>query len=218
MSRAAPSSCSAGDAVNARGKTVRPRAQAADVNAFRARHLDLARRKTADAGAVTVDDAESPLGWLARRKGRDGRALIEPIQLLAGERLRAEFTRAQLMPRITSNWSAPVADGARGASPAAFTDAVISARQRVRHALDAVGPEFSGLLIDVCCFLKGLTDVEGERSWPARSGKVVLQLGLDRLARHYGLNVQARGKSGGEVRTWLADDAAFIVEQYEAGS
>ncbi len=66
---------------------------------------------------VTVDEAESPLAWLARRKGRDGRALIEPVQLLAGERLRAEFTRAQLMPRITSNWSASVADGPRGATP-----------------------------------------------------------------------------------------------------
>jgi hypothetical protein len=94
--------------LSSRGKTVQPRPQAADVNAFRARHLELARRKVADAGAVTVDDAESPLIWLARRKGRDGRALIEPIQLLAGERLRAEFTRAQQMPRITSNWSADV--------------------------------------------------------------------------------------------------------------
>ena len=36
-----------------------------------------------------MDEAESPLAWLARRKGRDGRALIEPVQLLAGERLRA---------------------------------------------------------------------------------------------------------------------------------
>ena len=43
-----------------------------------------------------------------------------------------------------------------------------------------------------------------------RSGKVVLQLGLDRLARHYGLNVVARGKRG-EVRTWLSDDAEFTV-------
>jgi Domain of unknown function (DUF6456) len=203
--------------MNARRK-VAPTTQTADVNAFRAQHLDLARRKVADAGAVTVDDSESPLAWLARRKGRDGRMLIEPIQRLAGERLRAEFTRAQLMPRITSNWSAPVADGARDASPASFTDAVIGARQRVRRALEAAGPEFSGLLIDVCCFLKGLTDVESERGWPARSGKVVLQLGLDRLARHYGLNIQARGTSAGKVRTWLAEDAAFVVEQYDSES
>ena len=187
--------------------------QTAEVNAFRAQHLELAQRRIegpVGPTAVTVDEAESPLAWLARRKGRDGRALIEPAQLLAGERLRAEFTRAQLMPRTTSNWSAPVADGPRGASPAAFTEAVIGARRGVRRALDAIGPEFAGLLVDVCCFLKGLDSVERERGWPMRSGKVVLQLGLDRLARHYGLNVVARGKRG-EVRTWLSDDAEFTV-------
>jgi hypothetical protein len=187
----------------------------AEIDPHRVKHLALARRQIRDADGVTaviVDDAESPLAWLARRKGRDGRALIEPVQLLAGERLRAEFTRAQLMPRITSNWSAAVASGARGASPATFTEAVIGARQRVRRALDAVGPEFSGLLVDVCCFLKGLADVERERSWPPRSAKVVLQLGLDRLARHYGLSAQARGRGPGEVQTWLAEDAAFVVE------
>jgi len=193
----------------------------ADIDPHRARHLDLARRQIEGpdgAVSVTVDQAESPLAWLARRKGRDGRALIEPVQLLAGERLRAEFTRAQLMPRTTSNWSAPVADGPRGASPAGFTEAVISARQCVRHALHAVGPEFSGLLVDVCCFLKGLADVERERGWPARSSKVVLQLGLDRLARHYGLNAVASGRCRAEVRTWLADDAAFLVGRYETES
>jgi hypothetical protein len=144
-------------------------------------------------------------------KGRDGRALIEPVQLLAGERLRAEFTRAHLMPRITSNWSAAVASGARGASPASFTEAVIGARQRVRGALESVGPEFSGLLVDVCCFLKRLELVETERSWPPRSAKVVLQLGLDRLARHYGLHDRASGKARAAVRTWLAEDAEFVV-------
>jgi hypothetical protein len=133
------------------------------------------------------------------------------VQHLAGERLRAEFTRAQLMPRITSNWSAAVADGPRGASPTAFTEAVIEARRRVRSALDVVGPEFSGLLVDVCCFLKSLADVERERNWPARSAKVVLQLGLDRLARHYGLDPVARGRAKVAVRTWLADDAEFVV-------
>jgi len=186
----------------------------AGIDPLRARHLDIGRRQIVGpfgAAGVTVDEAESPLAWLARRKGRDGRVLIEPVQLLAGERLRAEFTRAQMMPRITANWSATVADGARGASPASFTETAIGARQRVRQALDAVGPEFAGLLIDVCCFLKGLADVERERSWPRQSAKVVLQLGLDRLARHYGLDMQARGRAKAELRTWLADDAEFVV-------
>jgi hypothetical protein len=136
--------------------------------------------------------------------------LIEPVQLQAGERLRAEFTRAHLMPRTTSNWSASVARRHRTATPATFTETVIAARQRVRHALDAVGPEFAGLLVDVCCFLKGLADVERERRWPPRSAKIVLQLGLDRLARHYGLATMARGRSHG-MRTWLADDAELVV-------
>jgi hypothetical protein len=89
---------------------------------------------------------------------------------------------------------------------------VIAARQRVRHALDRAGPEFSGLLLDVCCFLKRLEDIERERAWPARSAKIVLQLALDRLARHYGLTAQANGPPRAALRTWLAPDAEFSVD------
>jgi hypothetical protein len=187
----------------------------AAVDPFQAQHLELARAEieTSDGrSGVTVDAAESPLAWLARRKGRDGRALIEPVQLQAGERLRADFTLAQLMPRITANWTSSVAQDRRGAGSsdsAALTEAIVAARQRVRQALDAVGPELAGLLLDVCCFLKGLEDVERERGWPPRSAKVVLQLGLDRLARHYGLGAEARGRARALVRTWLAEDASF---------
>jgi hypothetical protein len=206
--------------MSARPKAGAARPSGADgIDPLRARHLDLAERIVEGPGGpvrVLVDEAESPLAWLARRKGRDGRALIEPMQLLAGERLRAEFTRAQLMPRMTANWSASV-DGKRGASPAAFTEAVLTARQRVRYALDAAGPEFAGLLVDVCCFLKSLADVERERSWPPRSAKVVLQLGLERLARHYGLDAVARGRGKAELRIWLADDAEFAVGIVEDG-
>ncbi len=189
-----------------------------DINAFRARHLALGNRDvTTELGRaqVIVDEAESPLVWLARRRGRDGRAMIVPHQLQAGERLRADFTRAHLMPRTTSNWQSPMSSGGRregGHGTADFTDAMIAARQRVNQALDAVGPEFSGLLLDVCCFLKGLANLEQERGWPTRSAKVVLQLGLDRLARHYGYAAQAKGQARAPIRTWLADGAGFVVE------
>jgi hypothetical protein len=186
----------------------------AEIDPFLAQHLDLARTELATASGrarVDMDTAESPLVWLARRKGRDGRALIEPVQLQAGERLRADFTRAQLMPRITANWSSSVARDRRGGGVTTFTEAVVAARQHVRHAFDAAGPEFIGLLLDVCCFLKGLEDVERERGWPPRSAKVVLQLALDRLARHYGYAAEARGRGHAAMRTWLAPDAAFVL-------
>jgi hypothetical protein len=178
--------------------------------------LELAERQIATGhgrARVTVDEAESPLAWLARRRGRNGRALIESHQFLAGEKLRADFTCAHMMPRTTSNWSSPIASGRRGGESAAgFTETMIAARQRVHRALDAAGPEFGGLLLDVCCFLKGLDDIERERAWPSRSAKVVLQLALDRLARHYGYAAQVTGRAQAPLRTWLADSESFRVE------
>jgi Domain of unknown function (DUF6456) len=186
------------------------------IDLFRAQHLSLARRliATPDGPAdVLVDEAESPLAWLARRKGRDGQPLIHVTQFQAGERLRGDFTRAQMTPRVTANWDPSVAQGRRGqAGSGTFTDAAVAARQRLRGALDAVGPEFAGLLLDVCCFLKGLEDIERERRWPPRCGKVVVQLALDRLARHYGLAEQARGRARAPIRTWLDADSEFAVE------
>lgn len=152
---------------------------------------------------VELDLAESPLGWLATRKGRDGRAMISPAQLLAGERLRLEFTKAGLTPRVTTNWSDAGSGG--GGGPEAFSDMVIAARGRVQGALAAVGPELSGVLLDVCCFLKGLELVEQERAWPPRAAKVVLGLGLDRLAVHYGLAGEAQGRGRTRTRAWRAD-------------
>lgn len=192
-------------------KRLQAAASGAEVNPFAAQHLRLAIADRPDIGrgAARMNASESPLGWLARRKGRDGRPLVTPEQLQAGERLRADFTRGQMMPRVTANWSAAVAQSRRtGESSANLADTVIAARQRVRHALEAVGPEFAGLLLDVCCFLKGLDEVERERCWPARSAKLVLQLGLDSLARHYGLAGAARGRERVPLRVWWAPEGA----------
>jgi hypothetical protein len=147
--------------------------------------------------SAVVNAAESPLSLLARRRGRDGQPFLDRAEYAAGERLRSDFTRGQIMPRLSANWVASVSSGRRDGGAggiAELTDAALAARQRVERALDAVGPELSGLLVDVCCFLKGLETVEMERGWPVRSAKVVLKTALSALARHYDPPRKANGR------------------------
>jgi Domain of unknown function (DUF6456) len=157
---------------------------------------------------LQVNMNESPLMWLHRRKGKDGRPLISAAAFAAGERLRADITMAGTLPRVTSNWTAAIAQGPRGDGAALnASEAMLAATQRVQAAARAVGPEFSGLLIDVCGFLKGLELVERERGWPPRSAKLLLVMGLTRLAAHYGLSEEATGKTGRKTSVWRSGDA-----------
>lgn len=143
---------------------------------------------------VLLNERESPLLWLHRRAGKDGRPQISEAEFAAGERFRADLTLAGKLPRVTMNWDAAFAPDDRGAArePAGATDAAIAAGQRVRAACERLGPELAGLAIDVCGFLKGLDQVERERGWPARSAKIVLRLALAALVAHYRLEAPAR--------------------------
>ncbi len=158
----------------------------------RSSHAQGPARRFASTGRELPEfnDKESPLYWLSRRRDRSGQAFIDELQLKAGERLRGDFTLGAMMPCVTQNWS-PVAftgGGARGSDKELqLRDNQLRARERFRAALADVGPEFADILVDVCCHLKGLEDIEALKGWPRRTGKVVLKLGLDRLARHYGL-------------------------------
>lgn len=162
--------------------------------------------------AAAVNADESPIAWLRRRKDRSGEAMISQAQFDAGERLRADFFFAQMTPRTTTNWSSlsPRRRGRRGGAArhagADMLDNAAAAAERVRRALSAVGPELSGVLIDVCCHLKGLEEAEREAGWPQRSAKIVLQLALTRLARHYGLETVAQGRLTGVLRHWGSAD------------
>lgn len=179
---------------------------------FRAQHDEIvpARLPAGNGGVPLANLDESPVATLARRAGRSGEPWLLPHAAAAAERLRRDFEIGRLQPRITANWSASVSDGRRAGDNsglADLTDMALSARLRVDRAIRAVGPELSGALIDICCFLKGLETVERERQWPARSAKLVLRLALERLARHYGLLATATGRpSSGRVRHWGAGD------------
>lgn len=129
---------------------------------------------------VTVNLAESPLGWLKAR------GLIGPRQHEAGERLRADYETASLGPRVTMNWTAtPIGSGGNEALDP--TLAQIAAKRRFDDALTALGGGLQDVAWRVICAGEGLPLAEKALGWPARSGRLVLTLALDRLADHYRL-------------------------------
>lgn len=133
------------------------------------------------ARSVTVNLAESPLGWLFARGHLSRR------QFDAGERLRFDWERAQLPPRVTMAWdSAPVARGRGGSAERVDLNAAqIDARRRFHAAIDAAGPGLADILWRIVCAGEGMREAERALGWPARAGKLVLGLALDRLADHY---------------------------------
>jgi hypothetical protein len=157
--------------------------------------------------AVTINDTESPLAALARLTRPDGKTWLDRAELAAGERLRGDFERAMLQPRVTASWDPAHLAGARNRARNARVDAsdsALAARGRVSDAIAAVGPELGGALLDVCCFLKGLEQVERERGWPRRSAKLMLKTALAALDRHYHPQ-PARTRPARAILHWGAD-------------
>lgn len=152
------------------------------------------------------NDAESPLAWLRTRRDRSGQPLISETQYLAGERLRMEFERAMLSRRTTTNWDMAGTGGRGGNVSAEMSDGAIAARQRYHKAMEAVGPELSSILLQVCCMAAGLEQAERALNLPQRSGKAVLGLALTALARHYGL-LEGQGRAlKPALSQWGLDD------------
>lgn len=139
--------------------------------------------KRARRRSVTVNLAESPLSWLRARR------MVDARQHEAGERLRADYERAAIAPRVTMRWDAAPASSTRRSADAGIdrTLAQLSAKQRFDAAVAAAGPGLSDILWRVICAGEGLPVAEKGLGWPARSGKLVLCLALDRIAAHYRL-------------------------------
>lgn len=157
---------------------------------------------------VAVNRAESPLSALARLRAADGTPWLDHAELAAGERLRRDFEQAMLQPRVTASWDASrVARGGKGTGNAMadLADRALSARKRVGEAVEAVGPDLGNALVDICCFLKGLEQVERERGWPRRSAKLMLKTALAMLDRHYHPQV-AGGRRRAGILHWGGAD------------
>lgn len=127
---------------------------------------------------VTVNLAKSPLSWLHSRGHVDDRLFD------AGKRLRDDFERAQLGPNVTMRWE-PVRVKSIGEQGLSRTERQIAAKDRFHGAQREAGKDLQDILWRVVCAGEGLPEAEKQLGWPARSGKLVLKLALDRVADFY---------------------------------
>ena len=127
---------------------------------------------------VTVNLAESPLSWLHSRGHIDERLFD------AGERLRDDYERAQLSANVTMRWD-PVRVRSTGEQRLSSTERQIAAKARFDGALREAGSGLQDILWRVVCAGEGLPAAEKQLGWPARSGKLVLKLALERVADFY---------------------------------
>lgn len=177
------------------------RRQLAEADRFADQHRDILRARD----GTRINQAESPLRKLASLRGGAGKPFLLPHHLEAGERIRRLVERAALMPRTTTNYAADHvadkrADGARAGVE--ISDMAADARRRLARLRTDLPPDSLGVVIDVCGFLKGLHQVESERGWPRRSAKLVLRIGLDEVARAFGLAPFAEGRASAPTRMW----------------
>ena len=134
--------------------------------------------------SVTVNRAESPLSWL-RARGH-----LTERQYDAGERLRADWERAQLSPSVTMRWDPVRVDGGPGfgcGEGLSSTERQLAAKARFDAALAEAGAGLADILWRVVCAGEGLPGAERALGWPSRSGKLVLRFALDRVAGFYRL-------------------------------
>lgn len=177
-------------------------------NGFAAQH----RQIVTTAGGLVLNLAESPLSRLAV-PGPDGTApFLAAHQVEAGERVRKLAERARLQPRVTMSYDAAHTAGGKGAGTAAeMSDMAAEARRELSAVTRALPADCAGVVLDVCGLLKGLQTVETERGWPRRSAKLVLRIGLEQLAQHFGLSATAIGKPSQRKRAWLEGGARPTV-------
>ncbi len=177
-----------------------------DTGGYAGQHRDTNLREIFIEGAlqvVAVNDEESPLARLRKRRDGHGKPWIDDAAFHAGERLRSDFTIGGLMQKVTASWDMTLGAAGRKAGAggkADLTDSAIDARQRLNQALDVVGPDLGGVLMDFCCFLRGLEAIERDRKWPPRSAKLMLRTGLHLLVPFYGL--ETKGPLQGRMRSW----------------
>lgn len=140
---------------------------------------------SATASALKASGPHSPLS-----------GSLAPALGAASDRLARDEAMGSMGPRVTMDWSGIPASRQRlgpGQNPAERSMLAVDARRRVEAAFEAIGPELSPIIRAFAIEGLGLASLERRFAWPPRTARIVLVLGLERLAAHYAASDGERG-------------------------
>lgn len=183
------------------------RARSATDAAFADQHRIIA--ESAEAPQNNLN--ESPVTRLAANSGGAKEPFLAPHHVDAAGRLHRLFEKAQLRRSVTMSYEDTRAGSGTRRAPEAsdISDMAVDARRRLERVWRALPRDCAIATYDICCLEKGLQNVEAEQGWPRRSAKLVLRIGLDQVAAHFGLSQIASGPetAGKRARKWRDDNA-----------
>lgn len=131
----------------------------------------------------------SALERLARKRGRDGRLILNAAEIEAGRRLAQDYARAGYGDIRTQNFESPSVDGGdRNGATEKRLLASMTAKTRYLAARHALGEGLESAVVAVCCRDEDLSAVERAENWAKASGLSILKIGSSRLVTLYGTN------------------------------
>ncbi len=165
------------------------RESAAPGESYGAQHRPIVARSAIDAaGAITSlrgHDPNAALKRLAALRDSAGNQWFTRVELVAAERLRADWLAGEIGMVRGSDWAAPPQSGASRGPGNATESAMIrccEARARAADAMAALAAPLRRAVEIVCLQEAGFEALERALGWPARSGKLALKLALAQLA------------------------------------
>ncbi len=163
------------------------------------------------------DKDYAPILKLYNRQRNIEQKYLTKIHVEAAEQLFAEFIAANLQPKLTFSWdniSVAPQTHYTGSKMFEYSEKIMTARKTLYDSLHYVGEDFCAILVEICLFGNGLENTEKNFKWPARSGKLLLTMALDKLAEFYGIDVRQSNerKYLGWIESEFRHEAAQFVE------
>lgn len=126
-----------------------------------------------------VNKTQTGLDWLYMR------GFINVDQHKAGSLLHEQFEKAKILSIKAIDFEKLRVDGGNGEMN--YTDSQIYYRKKLKEAYRYLGRDLASVVFNICCWSTTISDIENMKKWRSGTGREVLKIGLNHLAKFYGI-------------------------------